>query len=54
MASRDKYFRIDARVLADGQDLADLLISQGLAVPYDGGTKTADWCAEGVESMPAQ
>ncbi|MEX5283819.1 MAG: thermonuclease family protein [Nitrospiraceae bacterium] len=45
-ASRDKYFRIDARVMADGQDLSDVLMMQGLAVPYDGGTKTKDWCVE--------
>lgn len=45
-ASRDKYFRIDARVVADGQDLSELLMAQGLAVPYDGGTKTKDWCME--------
>lgn len=45
-ASRDKYFRIDARVLADGQDLSEILLAQGLAVPYDGGTKTKDWCVE--------
>lgn len=45
-ASRDKYFRIDARVIANGQDLSAVLIEQGLAVPYDGGTKTKDWCVE--------
>ncbi|MCW5797724.1 MAG: thermonuclease family protein [Nitrospira sp.] len=45
-ASRDKYFRIDARVMVDGQDLSEILMSRGLAVPYDGGTKTTDWCAE--------
>ena len=45
-ASRDKYFRIDARVVADGQDLSEILIGHGLAVRYDGGTKTKNWCAE--------
>lgn len=25
--------------------IADLLLESGLAVPYDGGTKTKDWCA---------
>lgn len=45
-ASRDKYFRIDARVQADGQDLSEVLIDQGLAVPYDGGTKTKNWCID--------
>lgn len=48
-ASRDKYFRVDARVIADGADLSEILINQGLAVPYDGGAKTKDWCAETTE-----
>ncbi len=43
---RDKYFRINARVVADGADLGALLISRGLAVAYDGGTKTHNWCAQ--------
>ena len=42
---RGKYFRLVASVEADGQDVSDLLIQEGLAVPYDGGTKTKDWCA---------
>lgn len=50
-ASRDKYFRIDARVIADGADLSEILINQGLAVPYDGGTKTKVWCAETTEPL---
>jgi len=41
---RGKYFRIVATVEADGQDVADLLIQEGLAVVYDGGTKVKDWC----------
>jgi endonuclease YncB( thermonuclease family) len=41
---RDKYFRLDARVLADGQDLGAILIERGLAVPYAGDTKTHPWC----------
>ncbi len=41
---RGKYFRIVATVEADGQDVADLLIQEGLAVPYDGETKPKDWC----------
>lgn len=45
-ASRDKYFRIDARVIANGQDLSAVLIERCLAVPYDGGTKSMDWCLE--------
>ncbi|MBI2603180.1 MAG: thermonuclease family protein [Deltaproteobacteria bacterium] len=42
---RDKYFRIVAKVVADGADLSDLLLAKGYAVPYDGGTKKkVDWC----------
>ena len=41
---RDKYFRINARVFADNQDLSALLIEKGMAVPYNGKTKTKDWC----------
>jgi endonuclease YncB( thermonuclease family) len=26
-------------------NVGDMLIEKGLAVPYDGGTKTANWCA---------
>ena len=37
--SRDKYFRLDADVLVDGQDLGKMLLERKLAVPYDGGTK---------------
>lgn len=43
---RDKYFRINARVEADGADLASALIAARLAVPYDGGTKSHNWCAQ--------
>ncbi|MBF0108786.1 MAG: thermonuclease family protein [Magnetococcales bacterium] len=42
---RDKYFRIVARVVADGMDVGEMLIGAGLAVPYDGGRKNTDWCA---------
>ena len=41
---RDKYFRIGARVIADGQDLGADLLRLRLAVIYNGGTKTATWC----------
>lgn len=37
--SRDKYFRLDADVFVDGEDLGKELIDMGLAKPYDGGTK---------------
>ncbi|MBX3238128.1 MAG: thermonuclease family protein [Nitrospiraceae bacterium] len=41
--ARDKYFRILALVSVDGQDLADEMVSAGLAVSYSGGTKRP-WC----------
>ena len=41
---RGKYFRIVGRLMADGQDISDLLIQKNLAVLYEGGTKGKDWC----------
>jgi len=41
---RGKYFRVVARVVADDRDLAEELLAGGLAVPYDGGKKSAPWC----------
>jgi len=41
---RGKYFRIVADVFVDGESLADELIEAGMAVPYDGGKKTHNWC----------
>ena len=38
---RDKYFRLLARVRTDSGDIREALLRQGLAVPYDGGRKTA-------------
>lgn len=43
-AQRDKYFRILGEVYADGINISDVLIEQGLAVPYFGDTKTKNWC----------
>jgi len=43
-AERGKYFRIVARVVADGKDVGHTLIARGLAVGYDGGKKTMNWC----------
>ena len=40
---RGKYFRIVARVFADGVEVADLLIEQKLAFRYFGGKKQS-WC----------
>jgi len=41
---RGKYFRIVADVSIDGKSLAKSLINAKLAVIYDGGKKTKDWC----------
>lgn len=42
---RDKYFRILADVEVDGRSLKALLLKNGLAYEYDGGTKAkVDWC----------
>lgn len=40
---RGKYFRIVATVLADGMDVAEVLIAEGLARRYDGGHREG-WC----------
>ncbi len=42
---RGKYFRIVAEVWADGVNVSEVLIQEGLAVVYDGETKVKDWCA---------
>lgn len=41
---RDKYFRVLADVFVDEVNLADAIIEAGLAVVYDGKTKTQNWC----------
>jgi len=40
---RDKYFRVLADVYVDGVSVSELLISNGMARRYDGGTKSS-WC----------
>jgi endonuclease YncB( thermonuclease family) len=40
---RDKYFRLDAEVWADGENMSTMLLAEGLARPYDGG-KRKGWC----------
>ena len=42
--TRGKYFRLVAQIEADGVDVSQRLLKSGLAVPYDGGTKTHKWC----------
>ena len=41
---KGKYFRIVADVFIDNQSLANILIKENLAVPYNGGKKIKDWC----------
>ena len=41
---RGKYFRLVAQIEADGVNVSQRLLERGLAVPYDGGTKTHKWC----------
>ena len=40
---RDKYFRVLADVYVDGVSVSELLILNGMARRYDGGTKSS-WC----------
>lgn len=42
-AGRDKYRRVLATVLLDGEDVAAVLIAEGHGRPYEGG-KRAGWC----------
>lgn len=45
--ARDKYFRINADVYADGKNLAEALSASGLAVEYEG-KKKRSWCRAGL------
>ena len=42
--SRGKYFRIVANIIADGTNVSQILLDKGLAVVYNGGKKTKNWC----------
>lgn len=42
--TRGKYFRVVDDVYADGRNIGETLLRKGLAVRYDGGRKTQDWC----------
>ena len=42
-------FRLLAKVMADGHEVAQELVKAGLAVPYNGQGKKKDWC----EAPPA-
>ena len=40
----DQYRRVLLRLTVDGRDLADIMVSEGLAARYSGGPRI-DWCA---------
>lgn len=42
---KDRYDRTLVQLTLDGTDLADMMVSAGLAVYYDGG-KRINWCAK--------
>ena len=42
---RGKYFRLVAEVIADGENMSDLLLERGLARSYDGGKRGRTFCA---------
>lgn len=37
--SRDKFFRVGATVLVDGEDLSKMILNEGLALKYSGGAR---------------
>jgi endonuclease YncB( thermonuclease family) len=41
----DRYGRTLGHLQIDGKDVGDILIKEGLCVPYNGHTKRRDWCA---------
>lgn len=41
---RDKYFRIEASVMANGINLNQLMVQKGYAVLYNGTGPKHDWC----------
>ena len=47
----DKFFRLDARVMADGVNVNEALVRSHLAVPSSG-TRTQDWCLPLDEIFP--
>ena len=44
---RGKYFRLVAEVIADRENMSDVLLALGLAWPYDGGTRERRFCVRG-------
>lgn len=41
---RDKFFRIDADVIADGVNVGEILVKRKLARPYTGEGPRGSWC----------
>jgi len=41
---RDKYFRLEGIVIANGVNVNQLMIEKGYAVPYYGSGPRHDWC----------
>lgn len=48
---RDRYRRPLARIVVGGRDVADVMIAEGHARPYDGGRR-APWCLRLPEPRP--
>ena len=44
---RERWRRVLGRLYVDGVDVGDILISEGLAVPYNGKGRRRDWCQFG-------
>ena len=49
---RGKYFRLVAEVIADGENMSDMLLARGLAWPYDGGKRERTFCAGTASELP--
>jgi len=45
---RDKYFRLLANVIADGEDIGTWLLEKGLAVSYPGYGPKKNWCKQSI------
>ena len=45
---RDKYGRLLGDLYVEGRSVGDILVEEGLACPYDGGTKKARVRADGT------
>ena len=46
---RGKYFRLVAEVIADGENMSDLLLARGLARPYEAGHESASSVRKGMD-----